>query len=122
MVNTRNDDIIDKYFDLVQDKIKELISKDKEINTNDIDKFNSEIFNQPENIKLEIKNFIDKSSKNNLNIEVVAKKIYDRFKLQVKNNVFNQDDINDAPNRLLGENRHIMSFESFNLKYKKIIL
>ena len=39
--------------------------------------------------------------------------IYDKFKLQVKNNIFNQVDSQSVPNRLLGERKHIKTFEQF---------
>ena len=114
MVNTRNEDIVSKYFDIVQQKIKELISQDTEIKPDEVEKFNQEIFNQPEDIQDEIRTYIDKATNNNLDIERVAKIIYDRFKLQVKNNVFNQDDVNDVPNPMVGERKHIKTFEQFN--------
>lgn len=114
MLNTRNIDIADKYFDLVQQEIKKLISQDKEIKPNEVEKFNNEIFNQPEDIKLEIRNYIDKATMNDLDIKRVAKVIYDKFKLQVKNNVFNQTDSQNVPNPLIGERKHIKTFEQFN--------
>ena len=114
MLNTRNDDIIDRYFDLVQTKIKEFISQDKEIKPDQVEQFNNEIFNQPEEIQAEIRTYIDKATNNNLDIEKVAKIIYDRFKLQVKNNIFNQKDSQSVPNKLIGERKHIKTFEQFN--------
>ena len=62
MINTKNEDIIKKYFDLVQDEIKRLISEDTEIKSNEVELFNNEIFNQPEEIQNEIRNYIDKAS------------------------------------------------------------
>jgi hypothetical protein len=114
MINTRNEDIVSKYFDLVQNEIKMLISQDKEIKPEEIEKFNAEIFNQPDEIRGEIQTYIDKAATNNLDIKRVAQEIYNRFKLQVKNNVFNQKDVADVPNKLLGEKRHIKTFEQFN--------
>ncbi len=114
MLNTRNNDIADKYFDLVQQEIKNLISQDKEIKPDEVQKFNNEIFNQPDDIKLEIRGYIDKATINNLDIKRIAKVIYDKFKLQVKNNVFNQTDSQDVPNPLIGEKKHIKTFEQFN--------
>lgn len=111
-VDTKNTDIVAKYFDLVQDEIKKLISQDKEIKANQIQEFNNQIFNQPDEIKNQIHDYIDNASMNNLDIAKVAKIIYDKFKLQVKNNVFNQDDVNDVPNKLMGE-RLITKFENF---------
>lgn len=116
MVDTRNEDIVARYFDEVQNEIKRLISEDKDIKPNQIDIFNKEIFNQPDDIKNEIQSYIDKASMNNLDIKKVAKVIYDRFKLQIKNNVFDQVDKQDVPNPLLGERKHIMTFEKFNLR------
>lgn len=118
MINTKNEDIIKKYFDLVQDEIKRLISEDTEIKSNEVELFNNEIFNQPEEIQNEIRNYIDNASMNNLDIKKIAKVIYDKFKLQTKNNVFNQDDINDVPNKLMGERKYIKTFESFNNNFE----
>ena len=112
-MDTSNYDIINKYFDLVQQEIKTLISEDKEIKPEQIDQFNAEIFNQPIEIQSEIRNYIDKATMNNLDIKKVAKIIYDRFKTQVKNNVFNQQDSQDVPNKLLGERKFIKTYEQW---------
>ena len=114
MVDTRNDDIVARYFDEVQNEIKRLISEDKDIKSNQVDTFNKEIFNQPDDIKSQIHDYIQKASNNNLDIKQIAKIIYDRFKLQVKNNVFDQVDKHDIPNPLLGERKHIMTYEKFS--------
>lgn len=114
MVDTRNEDIVARYFDEVQNEIKRMIYEDKDIKPNQIDTFNREIFNQPDDIKNEIQNYIGKASMNNLDIKKVAQIIYDRFKLQVKNNVFDQTDRQDVPNKLLGERKHIITFEKFS--------
>ena len=120
MVNTINHDLIPKYFDLVQDEIKKLIQDDKTIKPNQIEEFNREIFNQPDEIKVQIRDYISKASENNLDIKKVAQIIYDRFKTQVKNNHFNQDKVNDIPNQLMGEKRYIKTFEEFtNFDLKK---
>lgn len=112
-LTTKNYDINSRYFELVQDKIKELISEDKEIKPDEVELFNREIFNQNDQILTQIKEFIDKSSMGNLDINRVAKTIYDRFKLQIKNNIFNKDDVNDVPNKLLGENKLIKKFDNY---------
>jgi hypothetical protein len=112
-VDTKNEDIVSRYFDLVQNEIKKLISEDKEIKSNQIDQFNDEIFNQPDEIQAEIRQYIDKATMNNLDIKKIAKIIYDKFKLQVKNNIFNQKDSQNVPNKLMGERHHIKTFEQF---------
>ena len=112
-VDTRNNDIISKYFDLVQEEIKRLISQDKEIKPSQVEEFNNQIFNQPEDIQTQIRQYVDKASLNNLDIKRVAKEIYDKFKLQVKNNVFNQKDTQPVPNPMIGERKHIKTFENF---------
>lgn len=122
MENEIKNDFIDKYFDIVQQKIKELISQDKEIKQKDIDRFNDEIFNQPDDIQIAIRNYIEGAADNNLDVEKIAKSLYDKFKLQVKNNEFAINDIQDVPNKLMGE-RKLMTFESYkavnNMKYIK---
>jgi len=112
MVDTRNEDIVSRYFDIVQQEIKKLISQDKEIKPNQVELFNNEIFNQPDEIQAEIRQYIDKATMNNLDLKKVAKILYDRFKVQIKNNTFNQTDTQDVPNKLMGENR-IYNFEKF---------
>jgi len=117
-VDTRNEDIVSRYFDIVQQEIKKLISQDKEIKPNQVELFNNEIFNQPEDIQTEIRQYIDKATMNNLDLKKVAKIIYDRFKVQIKNNIFNQTDKQDVPNKLMGESR-IYNFQKF-IKYNNI--
>ena len=116
MIDSKNtsEDIVGKYFDFVQEEINKLISEDKEIKQSQVQTFNDEIFNQPDEITAQIRQYIDKATNNNLDIKKIAKVIYDKFKLQVKNNVFNKDDVNDVPNPMLGERKHIKTFEQFN--------
>lgn len=116
MIDSKNtsEDIVSRYFDIVQEEIKKLISEDKEIKQSQVEIFNNEIFNQPDEITGQIRQYIDKATNNNLDIKKVAKVIYDKFKLQVKNNVFNKDDVNDVPNPMVGERKHIKTFEQFN--------
>ena len=117
MVDTRNEDIVSRYFDEVQNEIKRLISEDHEIKPEQVEMFNDEIFNQPDEIQNEIRTYIDKATMNNLDIKKIAKVIYDRFKVQVKNNVFDQKDSQKVPNPMLGERKNVITFEKFkNLK------
>jgi hypothetical protein len=110
----RNMDVVSRYFDIVQDKIKKLISEDEEIKPEQVEEFNNEIFNQPEEIEGEMRQYIDKATMNDLDIEKVAKIIYDKFKVQVKNNIFNQKDSQPVPNAMVGERKHIKTFEQFS--------
>jgi hypothetical protein len=110
----RNMDVVSRYFDIVQDKIKKLISEDEEIKPEQVEEFNNEIFNQPEEIEGEMRQYIDKATMNDLDIEKVAKIIYDKFKVQVKNNIFNQKDSQPVPNAMVGERKHIKTFEHFS--------
>ena len=105
--------VVSRYFDEIQEEIKNLVSQDKEIKKSELQKFNDEIFNQPEDIQAQIRQYVDKATMNNLDIKRVAKIIYDKFKLQVKNNNFNKDDVNNIPNPMIGERKHIKTFEQF---------
>jgi hypothetical protein len=113
MVDTRNEDIVSRYFDEVQNEIKRLISEDHEIKPEQVELFNNEIFNQPDEIQNEIRTYIDKATMNNLDIKKIAKILYDRFKLQVKNNIFDQKDSQNVPNPMLGERKNVITFEKF---------
>ncbi len=64
MLNTRNDDIIGKYFDLVQNEIKQLIANDQDIKQSQVQEFNDAIFNQDDEIKTQMKQYIDKATMN----------------------------------------------------------
>ena len=99
-----------RYFSDVQNEIKKLISGDKEIKSNEVGNFNNEIFtNQTDEKKLEIKGYIDRACDNKLDIKKVAKELYDEFKLQVKNNLFNQKDSQPVPNSMLWIQRMVVS-------------
>lgn len=111
--DTRNEDIVKKYFDMVQEEIKKLISEDKEIKPEQVQQFNDEIFNQDDQMKADIQMYIDQASTNNLDIKRIAKTLYDKFKVQVKNNVFNQKDVQNVPNKLMGERKFIKTYEIF---------
>jgi 5'-deoxynucleotidase YfbR-like HD superfamily hydrolase len=115
-LDSKNDAVVSKYFDIVQEEIKKLISQDKEIKQDEIERFNNEIFNQPVEIQDKIREYIDTATEKNLDIKKVAKVLYDKFKLQIKNNIYNQDDKQDVPNQLMGERKHIMTFEKFKLE------
>ena len=116
MTDFKNDDIVSRYFDIVQEKIKKLISEDKEIKPSQIEEFNDQIFNQPEEVQNQIRLYIDKATMNNLDLDKVAKIIYDKFKVQTKNNHFDTKDTQPVPNPMLGERKHIKTFEQFNEK------
>lgn len=118
-LDSKNDAVVSKYFDLVQNVIKELISKDKDIKSDEIERFNNEIFNQPVEIQDKIREYIDNATEKNLDIKKVAKTLYDKFKLQIKNNLYNQDDKQDVPNQLMGERKYIKTFEIFNIGLSK---
>ena len=119
-VDTRNDDIVAKYFDVVQEKIKKLIAEDKEIKPSQVEEFNDQLFNQDEEIQNQIRYFIDKATMNNLDLDRVAKVIYDKFKVQTKNNYFDTKDSQPVPNPMLGERKHIKTFEQFNESYSPV--
>jgi hypothetical protein len=123
MVDTNNDAIIDKYFQLVQEEIKKLISEDKEIKPNQVEMFNNEIFNQPAEIQDQIRRYVGDAAEGNLDIKKIAKELYDKFKVQVKNNVFNQNDAQNVPNKLVGEKtlnfEEFILNEEFKLKYNE---
>jgi hypothetical protein len=55
---------------------------------------------------------------NDLDIKRIAKIIYDKFKLQVKNNVFNQKDSQEVPNTMMGERKHIKTYERFLFEFQ----
>lgn len=113
MIDNKNDAIVDRYFDVVQNEIKKLISQDQEIKKDEIEIFNDEMFNQPDDMKAQIRQYIENATENNFDIQKVAKTLYNKFKIQVKNNVFNQKDQQDVPNQLMGERKYIKTFEGF---------
>ena len=108
-----NDEYVSRYFDVVQEEIKKLISDDKDIKPNQVQTFNDEIYNQPDEIKSKIKEYVNKASSGNFDMKLVAKEIYNQFKSQVKINNFTSDKVNDIPNSMVGERKFIKTFEQF---------
>jgi len=114
MIDSKNNEIVSKYFDIVQEKIKKLISEDKEIKPSQVQEFNDQIFNQGDEIENQMRVDIDNATTNNTDLDIVAKTIYDEYKQRIKNNYFNTKDSQPVPNPMLGERKHIKTFEQFN--------
>lgn len=112
---------VKKYFDMVQDKIKELIGQDPKYKGIDPQLFNDLMVTQgdsPEKDDQRMSDFaadIKKACERGDDIETVAKSILDTDATRVKTNAFNKDAINDVPNQLQQEKvfRYLKTYEKF---------
>jgi len=109
-METVRDEVIARYFDLVQEEIKKLAKADG-IKDDKIQQINDEIVNMG-SIDNKLKPYIDQAAVNDLDIKRIAKEIYKDLGPKVKNNLFNQNDPNGVPNKLKGE-RKIQNFGEF---------
>jgi len=116
-METVRDEVITKYFDLVQEEIKRLAKEDG-IPEDKIQQLNDDIVDMG-SIDNKLKPFIDQAALNDLDIKKIAKDLYDEIGPKVKNNTFNQNDPQGVPNKLKGE-RKIQNFGEFlNELYKE---
>lgn len=112
MEDTKNQELVNFYFQQVQEKIKELLSTDKKLKAEDIQKFNDLIFSQKDfQVRKDMEEYIGDTAKNNVDINEVAKAILDKYYNMVFLNVFNKDTNNDLENPL--EERIVKTFQGF---------
>lgn len=115
-VDTKRQEYVEYYFQQVQEKIKELLSKDKHLKDADIQKFNDEIFTQKNyEVRKDLQAYIEGAATNTVDLEAVARQILDKYYDMVFANSFTQDTVNDIENPL-EENKRIMNFSQFNEK------
>lgn len=111
-VDTKRQEFIDFYFQSVQDKIKELLSEDPKISSDDIQKFNDMIFTQKEeDVRKDIQEYINVTASEAVDVDIVAKNILDRYYDMVFFNNFNKDTINDIENPL--DEKKLLNFDEF---------
>jgi len=111
----QNEPIIDKYFDMVQDKIKEILTKDKSLKDADVQKFNDLIFTQNDyEVRKDIQEYINNAANKSVDTEKIANALLDKFYTMVKTNDFNKDTVNDVQNNLQ-ENKfvHLKKYNNF---------
>ncbi len=112
MSDTTNQAYIDNYFQAVQDKIKEILTNDKKIRPEQIQEFNDKIFTQEDyDARKDIQEYVDSTAKNDINLDVVAQQILDKYYDMVFQNDFSQDTINDIENPL--EENKLLKFSQF---------
>ena len=121
-MNELNVDVkVSKYFDMVQDKIKELITQNPKYKGVDAQIFNDMMFTQgdsPEKddqILYEVKERVKKACEKNEDMDKVAAELLDTFATRVKTNAFDKDKVNDLPNQLQQEKvlRYLKRYENF---------
>lgn len=111
-IDTKSQELTNYYFQQVQEKIKELLSKDSKLKQDDIQKFNDLIFTQQDyQVRKDIEEYIGETSKKNVDINVVAKAILDKYYDMVFLNTFNQDTTNDLENPM--QERFIKNYKNF---------
>ena len=99
MTDTSNQAYVDNYFQAVQEKIKEILSKDKKIRPDQIQEFNDRIFTQEDyDARKDIQDYVDSAAKGDADINVIAQQIIERYYDMVFQNNFNKDTVNDVDN------------------------
>jgi len=112
MIDTKNQGYVDSYFQAVQDKIKELLSQDKKLQPDDIQKFNDAIFTQDDyDARKDIQQYVNSTAKDDVDLDVVAKQILNKYYDMVFVNDFNKDNVNDIENPL--DEKKLMKFSRF---------
>jgi len=119
-VDTQRQEMLDYYFQSIQDKIKELLSTKEygNVNEEDAQKFNDSIFTQHDNdARGEIHSYINDSFKSSVDPAVLAKNILDRYYTVIDNNEFSEDSLNDVENPL---DESVLKFDSFIIESNEI--
>lgn len=110
--DTRRQELVNFYFQQVQEKIKELLSKDDKVKPEDIQKFNDLVFTQKDyEVRQDLEKYINDTATNNVDVNVVAKSILTKFYNMVFLNDFNQDNVNDLENPI--QERFVKNFQNF---------
>lgn len=115
---------IEKYFNDVQEKIKELVVKNRKVDQNNVEDYNTDLMSQEPNIQKTIKKMVDENFKSNVDVIKTAQQIIDKyFNHPVVNNDQKIPNLNqgiqDTPNGLSGDRgmntmeRKIMNFGQF---------
>ena len=111
-VDTKRQEIVDAYFQAVQEEIKRLLKTDNKIKKSDIQKFNDLIFQQPEyDVRSEIQEYINDAAGSAVDTNVIAKEILSKFYTRISVNDFDTDAVNDIENPM--DERRLMTFEKF---------
>jgi len=112
MIDTKDQGYVDSYFQAVQDKLKELLSRDKKLQPNDIQKFNDAIFTQDDyDARKDIQQYVNSTAKDDVDVDFVAREILNKYYDMVFVNDFNKDNINDIENTL--DEKKLMKFSQF---------
>jgi len=111
-VDTKRQEYVDFYFQKVQDKIKDILLKDKKLKQDDVERFNDLIFVQKDyEVRKDIQEYIEETAGAAVDVNIVAKEILNKFYDMVFLNDFNKDTINDLENPL--DERNILNFSEF---------
>jgi len=111
MSDIKDQGYVDSYFNAVQDKVKELLTQDKKLTPEDIQKFNDAIFTQDDyDARKDIEEYVNSTAKENVDLDIVAKEILNKYYDMVFVNDFNKDTINDIENPL---DEKLMKFSQF---------
>jgi len=114
---TVRDEVIARYFDMVQNEIKNLAINDPQVPQDKVQQLNDEIVTMGD-FDAKLQHYIDDAANNDLDLKMVAKELYDELGSKVKNNMFNQNPVGDVPNPMMGERNHIKTFENFSQDVK----
>ena len=107
-----NQAYIDKYFQAVQDKIKEILTNDKKLRPEQVQDFNDKIFTQEDyDARKDIETYISGVAENDVDLDYVAQQILDKYYDMVFVSDFSKDTVNDVENPL-DENK-LMKFSQF---------
>ena len=109
-----NATIVDKYFDMVQERIKDILIKDRKYSEDDAQKFNDLIFIQNDyETRKSIEKYVGDAVGDKVDIDEVANNLLNKYGQMVQTNNFDKDTVNDVPNQIEEGFRYLKKYNDF---------
>jgi hypothetical protein len=111
-VDTKRQEVIDFYFQKVQDEIKTLLKNDPKIKDDERQKFNDLIFQQSESdVRQEIEEYLQDAASSAVDTKIIAQELLSKFYTRISVNNFDTDSVNDIENTMV--EKKLMNFSNF---------